>query len=130
LQWQKAGLLEVADIVVVHKADLPGAERLQAQVQGLLNLPGCRLVPVLSVSSGKETGLEELWAAIDAVAPPATWPHDNGQRLLHLAQQRIAEQYEREPARLQPLMDRWRRGELDDDQAAEELLRLLALQKS
>ena len=28
LQWEKAGVLEVADVVVVHKADLPAAERL------------------------------------------------------------------------------------------------------
>jgi LAO/AO transport system ATPase len=128
LQWQKAGLLEVADIVVVHKADLPGAERLTAQVQGLLNLPGCRPVPVFGVSSSKGTGLEELWSAIDAVAPAAARPQDYGRRLLRLVQERIAEHYEREPARLRPLVDRWRRGELDDDQAAEELLRLLALQ--
>ena len=24
LQWEKAGLLEVADLVVIHKADMPG----------------------------------------------------------------------------------------------------------
>jgi LAO/AO transport system ATPase len=130
LQWQKAGLLEVADIVVVHKADLPGAERLQAQVQGLLNLPGCRPVPVLAVSSGMETGLKELWTAIDAISPPAARPHDNGRRLLRLAQRRIGEQYEHSAESLQPLVDRWQRGELDDDQAAEELLRLLACHKS
>ena len=47
LQWEKAGLLEVADMVVVHKADLPGAERVKPQVRDLLNLPGCREVPVL-----------------------------------------------------------------------------------
>jgi LAO/AO transport system ATPase len=128
LQWQKAGLLEVADVVVVHKADLPGAERLQAQVQGLLNLPGCRPVPVLAVSSGKGTGLEELWGAVEAVVPVATRSNDNGRKLLRLAQGRIAEQYERDATRLQPLLDRWRRGELDDEQAADELLRLLALQ--
>ncbi len=128
LQWQKAGLLEVADIVVVHKADLPGAERLQAQVRGLLNLPGCRQVPVLAVSSGKGTGLEELWTAVEAISPVVTRPHDNGRQLLRLAQGRMAEQYERAAGRLQPLMDRWRRGELNDDEAADELLRLLALQ--
>ena len=27
LQWEKAGQLEIADIVVVHKADLPSADR-------------------------------------------------------------------------------------------------------
>jgi len=129
LQWQKAGLLEVADIVVVHKADLPGADRMQAQVQGLLNLPGCRPVQVLAVSSGKGTGLEELWKAIDAVAPPARRPHDNGRRLLRLAQGRMAEQYDQAADALRPLMERWQRGELDDDQAADELLRLLALKR-
>jgi len=29
LQWEKAGLLEVADIVAIHKSDLPGADRVE-----------------------------------------------------------------------------------------------------
>jgi hypothetical protein len=102
---------------------------LQAQVQGLLNLPGCRPVPVLAVSSGKRTGLEDLWKAIDAVAPATARPQESRRRLLRLAQARIAEQYEQAAGSLQPLVDRWRTGELDDEQAAEELLQLLALQK-
>jgi hypothetical protein len=41
LQWEKAGLLDIADIVVVHKADLPSsAERVESQLRELLNLPG------------------------------------------------------------------------------------------
>jgi LAO/AO transport system ATPase len=66
LQWEKAGLLEIADIVVVHKADLPSAERVESQLRELLNLPGCRSVPVVRVSSSKGLGVDELWAAIDA----------------------------------------------------------------
>jgi LAO/AO transport system ATPase len=66
LQWEKAGLLEIADIVVVHKADLSSAERVESQLRELLNLPGCGSVPVVRVSSTKETGVEELWAAVDA----------------------------------------------------------------
>jgi LAO/AO transport system ATPase len=66
LQWEKAGQLEIADIVVVHKADLPSADRTLSQLRELLNLPGCRSVPVVSVSSSKGLGLEELWAAVDA----------------------------------------------------------------
>jgi hypothetical protein len=85
-------------------------------------------VPVLSVSSGKGTGLEDLWSAIEAVIPVAARRQDNGRKLLRLAQGQLAEQYNREASRLQPLLDRWHRGELDDDQAAEELLRLLAVQ--
>src|SRR5262249_51214109 len=66
LQWEKAGLLEIADIVVVHKADLSGAELVETQLRELLNMPGCRSVPVVRVSSSKETGVEELWAAVEA----------------------------------------------------------------
>lgn len=125
LQWQKAGLLEIADIVVVHKADLPGAERLEAQVQSLLNLPGCRAVPVLRASSGKGSGLDELWSAIEAIPQGAAKPEENGRALLRLAHERIAERYEREAGLLEPLLERWRRHELNDDEAAEELLRIL-----
>ncbi len=67
LQWEKAGLLEVADVVVVHKSDLPGAERVESQVRELLNLPGCREVPVLRVSSARNEGLEELWKVVESM---------------------------------------------------------------
>ncbi len=66
LQWEKAGQLEIADIVVVHKCDLAGAERVESQLSELLNLPGCRAVPVMRVSSNKVVGLRELWASIEA----------------------------------------------------------------
>ena len=67
LQWQKAGLLEVADVVVVHKADLPGAERTESEVRDLLNLPGCRPVPVLRASGGRGWGLDELWGVVESL---------------------------------------------------------------
>lgn len=69
LQWEKAGLLEVADIVVVHKADLPGADGVYSQVRDLLNLPGFRSVPVVKASAAKREGLQELWDAIQTVPP-------------------------------------------------------------
>ena len=126
LQWQKAGLLEVADIVVVHKSDLPGAEGLEAQIRALLNLPGCRAVPVLRVSSGKSTGLDELWKAIEALPLTALGPDQNGPDLLRLAQGKLAERYGRATASVAPVIERWRRRELSDDQAADEILSVLA----
>jgi LAO/AO transport system ATPase len=65
LQWEKAGLLEVADLVVIHKADLPGADRVAAQVHEHLNLPGSRPIPVLKASAAKGEGLDQLWATIE-----------------------------------------------------------------
>ena len=65
LQWEKAGLLEVADLVVIHKADLPGADRVAPQVHEHLNLPGSRPIPVLKASAAKGDGLDQLWTAIE-----------------------------------------------------------------
>lgn len=67
LQWEKAGLLEVADIVVINKADLPEADDVAAQVQQHLNLPGCRAVPVLKTSALKPQGVEALWRQIESL---------------------------------------------------------------
>jgi LAO/AO transport system ATPase len=80
LQWEKAGQLEIADIVVVHKADLPSAERIETQIRDLLNLPGCRPVPVVRVSSSTGVGVPELWAAIATCLgrPPTGYDELNG----------------------------------------------------
>src|SRR5439155_4296136 len=51
LQWEKAGLLEVADVVGIHKGDLPGAERTEAQVRTMLGLSHGKNVPVLRLSA-------------------------------------------------------------------------------
>jgi triphosphoribosyl-dephospho-CoA synthase len=66
LQWEKAGILEVADIVVLQKADLPGAERVEAQVRAALGWSAAEPVPVLRVSAKTGEGIEALWHAIAA----------------------------------------------------------------
>lgn len=72
LQWEKAGLLEVADVVVVNKSDLPGADRVGAQLAEQFNLPGCRNVPVLKTSSAKNEGLEGLWDVVQSLPSQRT----------------------------------------------------------
>jgi putative protein kinase ArgK-like GTPase of G3E family len=67
LQWEKAGLLEVADVVVVNKSDLPGADRVVAQLREQVNPPGGREVPVLKTSPARNEGLDELWSTIEAL---------------------------------------------------------------
>jgi LAO/AO transport system ATPase len=124
IQWEKAGLLEVADLVVIHKADLPGAERVEAQVRGLLNLPGCRDVPVLRASASKNEGLPEL-VRLMVQLPSRRLLLRNGRSLLQLAQERLAERFERRLPGLQPILERWQRGECADQQAAEEVLKEL-----
>ena len=68
VQAMKAGILEVAEIVVVGKADLPAARRMAREVSGIVDLrrgTGWR-PPVLEVAATLGTGLAELDAAISA----------------------------------------------------------------
>ena len=60
VQAAKAGLLEVADIVVVNKADRDGAE------QTIRDLRAETKVPILSLIAAQGEGLAELMDAIDA----------------------------------------------------------------
>ncbi len=123
LQWEKAGLLEVADVVVVHKADLAGAEKTEGQVKELLSLPGSREIAVLRVSSRTGQGFEALWEAV--MAAPRRGTTLDGRQLLRLAQQLLADRYRSRGAAAGPIIDRWKAHQLDESQAAEQLLDLL-----
>ena len=70
LQWEKAGLLEVADIIVIHKSDLPGAERMEAQVRETVGLSPGKAKPVLRVSAKSGDGVEQLWQTIATCPSP------------------------------------------------------------
>jgi LAO/AO transport system kinase len=129
LQWEKAGVLEVADIVVIHKADLPGAEQAAAQIRAALELSGGPEIPVLRVSTKSGDGLAALWETIRSCSSRRGTNHSVGE-LLHLAQQRIAVQFARaekghEPA-LRELLDRWRDGRLPPQDAGAAVLAVLA----
>ena len=60
VQWEKAGLLEVADLIVIQKSDLPGADRLEAELKQHFNLPGFREVPIIRVSAARGEGIDAL----------------------------------------------------------------------
>jgi LAO/AO transport system ATPase len=92
LQWEKAGVLEVANVIVIHKADLPGADRAAAQVKAALELAGGREVPVLLASSRTGAGLPELAATLEGLPKR---PRDGGAagELLFLAQQELAARF-------------------------------------
>lgn len=66
LQWEKAGMLEVADIIVINKSDLPGADRVAAQVKTQLSFPDADEIPVVQTSASNGQGLEELWKTVQA----------------------------------------------------------------
>jgi LAO/AO transport system kinase len=70
VQAIKAGLLEVADIIAVNKADRPGADRAARQLRAMLSTAGGRVTrkppPILLTTATSGEGVAALVAAIHA----------------------------------------------------------------
>jgi len=76
VQSLKAGLTEIGDLIVVNKADRPGAEGFAAEVQEALALRtgverGLDPVPVLLTDAREGRGVDELMEALEAAASGA-----------------------------------------------------------
>jgi 2-methylcitrate dehydratase len=130
IQWEKAGLLEVADVIVIHKADLPGAAAVEGQVRQTLALSPGRQPAVLRVSSRTGDGLDALGQAIRDLPPRRATDDGASRDLLRLAQEALAGRLARAEAANDPALQRlladWRGGALDAGRAGVALLRLLA----
>jgi len=71
IQAMKAGLLEVADVLVVNKSDLPGADQLADDLEESLQLRALsrqhrRRPAIVPVSAHTGAGFDALFAAIEA----------------------------------------------------------------
>jgi LAO/AO transport system kinase len=68
VQANKAGLLEIADVFVVNKADRPGVEETTRDLERTLDLSerGGWRPPVVATTATTGTGTDDLWAAIRA----------------------------------------------------------------
>lgn len=75
VQAFKAGVMEIADVFVVNKFDLPGGPRLKREIHSLLELDpdmsGWR-PPVLEAVAAQSEGTDALMEAIDAHAAELT----------------------------------------------------------
>jgi LAO/AO transport system kinase len=66
VQMIKAGILEIADVFVVNKADLDGHTRVMAELRAMLSLApkaGWK-PPILATVASRREGIEEVWAAV------------------------------------------------------------------
>jgi len=66
VQTIKAGIMEIADIFVVNKSDLPGADKTATEINSMLDMKNNEawrppVVPTVSVSN---EGIFELWSAL------------------------------------------------------------------
>jgi LAO/AO transport system kinase len=68
VQAAKAGLLEIADVFVVNKADRPGAAETARDLEGMIDHAGelAWRPPVLQTVATERTGIGELWDTLRA----------------------------------------------------------------
>jgi LAO/AO transport system kinase len=66
VQAAKAGLMEIADVFVVNKADRPGVDAQVAAIEGMLALapPGEWTPPVIRAAATSGAGLDDVLAAL------------------------------------------------------------------
>jgi LAO/AO transport system kinase len=67
VQVSKAGILEIADVFVVNKADREGAEEAVRDLRSMLRMgaKGEWVPPIVKTSAVSGEGIDELWDAID-----------------------------------------------------------------
>jgi len=87
VQTIKAGIMEIADIFVVNKSDLPGADKTATEINTMLDMKNDQawrppVVPTVSVSN---EGIYELWSAVQE---HRRHMEDSG-RLLEIRRERV-----------------------------------------
>lgn len=67
VQANKAGLLEIADVFVINKADRPGAAEARRDLERMLDLTGTTgwRPPIVSTTATTGEGVDDLWAAVE-----------------------------------------------------------------
>lgn len=95
VQAIKAGLLEIADIIVVNKGDRPGADLAARQLRAMLSSAGGRIErtppPVLLTTATTGEGVIALTDAIEAHRESARQPIAARQRAEHQVRRSLAD---------------------------------------
>lgn len=131
VQALKAGILEIADVLVVNKADMPGADKTAGQLESMLALrtEAARNVAVCKTTATTGEGIEELAgiveARIAAAEPQRMRSPQRMRRLLATATGNLLarELRESDAPWLLEICDTLRRGEIDLESAAHRVLR-------
>ncbi|MGO9197307.1 MAG: methylmalonyl Co-A mutase-associated GTPase MeaB [Acidimicrobiales bacterium] len=94
VQANKAGLLEVADVLVINKADRPGVRETKRDLVHMLQLTGEMdwTPPIVETVASSGDGTGELWQAISAHRAHL---ESGGDRLGHRRRARMGDEMER-----------------------------------
>lgn len=134
IQTMKAGLLEVADVFVVNKADREGARRIKTELEMMLQLRGATewTVPVLLTEGTNGRGVVELVDAVfrhrdfrqQGYGAAARSAAARQEEFVAVLRDEIARRVEAslDDGTFHPLLQRVRRGEVDPYSAAIEIM--------
>ena len=129
LQWEKAGVFEVADVIAINKGDLPQAQQTLGEVTSTLSLAKDSSVPVLLVSAKTGNGIEGLWETISTRTRHRHSLMERQRDLLSAAQQWLAAGFDHLVSHASPELDQilnqWQQGRIGTQTAAEQLIALL-----
>lgn len=136
IQTMKAGLMEIADVFVVNKADRPGADYLVAELEGMVHQSPKQSwwqVPVMATQAVNDVGTEELYQYIErhrqaleesgnlALKRSKQRRTDLLRTIEHRITRQVLEQVERDD-QLALYLERVEKGEIDPFSAAKEIL--------
>jgi LAO/AO transport system kinase len=135
VQALKAGIMEIADIFVVNKADREGADRTAASIEAMLSLhpfpENAWRPPIVKTEATTGKGVADLWSAIErfrdrTAAVQGTRRRARAEyRVRELLSQRFVDHVERrvlEAGEFDRTLDRIAARELDPYTAVDELL--------
>ncbi|MFC1927442.1 methylmalonyl Co-A mutase-associated GTPase MeaB [Chloroflexota bacterium] len=135
IQTMKAGLFEIADILVVNKADNPGADNFIRDIQAMLQLrdPSWWNIPVVATQAVGDVGTQELHRQIQLHYQALCKGGRLSQRRQLQRKQDFIKILERkltdkllslieQDGQLDSYMEKVQRGELDPYSAADEIL--------
>jgi LAO/AO transport system kinase len=136
VQALKAGIMEIADIYVVNKADRDGADRMVTAIESNLSLQSFAEAawrpPILKTDATTGRGVAELWQTIQAFRAHSAGARErrlkarNEFRLRDLLTHRYLDFVERRllaPGEFDALVERIAARDLDPYTAADDLLR-------
>ena len=136
VQTMKAGIMEIADVFVINKADHTGAERVEAEVKSLLAIsdrPDGWTPPVVRTVASEGKGIEACMQSVDSWCRAQRDSKHRKETVLQIYRERLLERVRsevqarllRDPsaaARIEDLAARMAERRIDPYSAVEELL--------
>jgi LAO/AO transport system kinase len=136
IQTMKAGLMEIADIFAINKADRPGADYLVAELEGMLHQSPKQSwwqVPVIATQAVNNIGIAELYEQIEchrraleqsgmlALKRSKQRRTDLLRTIEHRIMAQVVKQIEQD-GQLAGYLEKVEKGEMDPYSAAKEIL--------